>query len=129
MARTLVTLAGCLYLLVLAACTTQPQEQPPASEQSMQIAWGTAIYQQECARCHDPGRVARELVAARLILHHNAHRLFEYNRQYMPLDKPGALRAQDYWDVTAYTLAREELLPSGVVLGRETAEQIDFTFR
>jgi mono/diheme cytochrome c family protein len=94
----------------------------------MQVTWGATIYRLECARCHEPGRVAPVLTQERLIRYNNAYALFEYNRQNMPLDKPGALPEQDYWDVTAYILANAQilLLSEQVVLGPEIAEQVNF---
>jgi hypothetical protein len=46
----------------------------------------------------------------------------------MPLDKPGALSAQDYWDVTAYVLANSRMLliPKQTALGPDTAKQVKF---
>jgi mono/diheme cytochrome c family protein len=100
-------------------------ETPPQGEK-MQVIWGETVYRLECARCHDPGRVARVLTEERLSQYRDAAALFDYTRKNMPLDKPGALPEQDYWDVTAYLLANAGMLPGRIGLGPATAEQVDF---
>lgn len=110
---------------LLATCSA-PAATPAGRD--LQTAWGGAVYRTECARCHDPGRGAPELTAERLVRHGNAANLFEYNRQWMPLNEPGALPERDYWDVTAYILAEAGMLnlPPQTVLGPETAERVNF---
>ncbi len=113
------------FSLLLSACQAQ---EPPRHRVEMQLAWGATVYRLECARCHDRGRSAPVLRAENLIPHRNAHHLFEFNRELMPLDNPGGLPDPYYWDVTAYILAAEGMLDlSGEkVLGPETAEAVDF---
>jgi cytochrome c len=103
--------------------------QPPTPGDPLQVTWGATIYRLECARCHNPGRSGPVLTEARLVRYPNAEELFVYIRQNMPLDKPGALPEQDYWDVTAYLLAMNGLLavPEQAVLNADSAHQVDFT--
>jgi mono/diheme cytochrome c family protein len=114
-----------LLLFILTAC----QQVPPAEQPlEMQLAWGETIYRLECARCHDQDRSAPELRSENMLSYRDAQALYEFNRRYMPLDKPGALRDVDYWDVTAYILAEEGLLllPDEFALGPDTAEAVNF---
>jgi len=43
----------------------------------------------------------------------------------MPYDAPGSLDEQTYWDILAFLLAENGMLPEGVVLGPETAPQVE----
>jgi mono/diheme cytochrome c family protein len=113
-------LFGCL----LVACSAA---EPSHQGEQMQVTWGATVYRQECARCHAPGRVAPVLTEERLVRYEDAPNLFAYTQKNMPLDKPGALPEQDYWDVTAYILANAHMLPGRIILGPGTAEQVDFT--
>jgi mono/diheme cytochrome c family protein len=113
-----------LGVWLLIACQA-PVPQPPTNAQALQLAWGEAVFQWQCARCHADDRVV-PLTPERLVLHHDALRLAAYNAQYMPLDSPSSLPEQDYWDVTAYTLAVHGLLPADLVLGPDTAELVNF---
>jgi mono/diheme cytochrome c family protein len=112
-------------LWFLAACQNVPPAEQPLEQQ---LAWGATVYRLECARCHDPERSAPELTAQNMLTYGNAHSLYEFNRMYMPLDKPSALREVDYWDVTAYILAEEGLLllANETMLGPENAEAVNF---
>lgn len=107
---------------LLAACSTPPA--PPGD--AMQVAWGATVYRLECARCHNPDRVAAPLTEERLARYRDAATLFAYIQETMPLDKPGALPEQDYWDVTAYLLANAQMLPGQLTLGPGSAGRVDF---
>jgi hypothetical protein len=43
----------------------------------------------------------------------------------MPLDAPGSLSEDQYWDVTAYTMDQAGVLPADVILGSDTAGGIN----
>lgn len=118
---------GCALLLsgwLLVAC----QSPPPPPGDAMQLTWGGTIYRLQCARCHEPGRVAPVLTEERLLRYGDAEQLYAYIHENMPLDKPSALPDQDYWDVTAYVLANADLLfvPRQKALGPDIAAQVDF---
>jgi mono/diheme cytochrome c family protein len=115
---------GAVLLLLLAACSPQPRQ---LSDLEQQTAWGQAIYRWECARCHEEDRIA-PLFAERLITYRSAQNLYEFNRTYMPLDKPGALPETDYWAVTAYLLEAYGMLHLDEMeeLGPDNAEEVIF---
>lgn len=121
----LLWVSGLLAWLLVACSATQP---PPPGD-SMQVDWGATVYRLECARCHEPGRVAPVLTQEHLVRYHDAQQLFAYIRKAMPLDKPGALPEQDYWDVTAYVLKQANLLliSPQTALTPATAGQVNFT--
>lgn len=119
----------CVFMMLslgwlLVAC----QSAPPPPGDPMQVTWGATVYRLQCARCHAPGHVAPVLTAERLIRYGNAHDLYAYIEQTMPLDKPSALPEQDYWDVTAYILANADMLlvPTLKPLGPDIADQVSF---
>lgn len=115
-----------LALLVgglIAGCGTPP---PPEPGEHGQVAWGATIYRLECAHCHNPNRTGPTLTAEQLADYGSAEALYTYIRQTMPLDKPGALPNQDYWDVTAFLLANQGMLPGEIHLTPANAEQVQF---
>jgi mono/diheme cytochrome c family protein len=120
-----------LWLVVLAlagllavACRSP---EPILRQPDVQAGWGAAVYQIECARCHDPQRVV-PLTVERLVPYRNAENLYAYISETMPLDKPGALPDYDYWAVTAYLMHASAVeLPADAVLGPDTAAQVGFT--
>lgn len=104
---------------------------PPALEvaddltpQQQQVERGAAVYQAECAHCHDPGGTAPDLDAPTLAVYETARGLIDYTRTTMPPAAPGSLTDEQYWDVTAYMLAAAERLPEGPVVGPDTADDI-----
>jgi mono/diheme cytochrome c family protein len=122
--RCWLVLVGLVGLLVTGCRSTPPLLEPG----EMQAGWGEAVYQMECARCHNPSRVA-PLTPAQIITYRNAENLFHYISETMPLDKPGALLAYDYWAVTAYLMTATNVsMPKELVLGPETAAEVGFTF-
>jgi mono/diheme cytochrome c family protein len=108
---------------LLVGCSTPP---PPEAGERGQVAWGATIYRLECSHCHNPGRSGPTLTAQQLADYGNAQALYEYVRTEMPLDKPGALPNQDYWDVTAFLLANQWMLPGEIRLTPGNAEEVRF---
>lgn len=91
---------------------------------TQQAAWGRAVYQTNCARCHATGRSVDTLSRENLLGGWNdAAALERFIRRSMPLDRPGWLPASDYWAVTTYLLERSELLTlrPDFLLGPKTA--------
>lgn len=97
-------------------------QQPPDPRIS-QLQRGIAVFELECARCHDFNRVRTsiDMLATRigpkeLAWHGTTESLFRYVSDYMPFDTPGSLEESDYLDVLAFLLYRAELLPADFVL-------------
>ena len=100
----------------------------PAS-QADQIAAGREVYTAECAQCHGAngeGGSGPLLIGGnkRIATYQTTERLYDYVSSTMPFDEPGSLTADQYWNVIAYLLDANELLPPDTVLGPET-EPID----
>lgn len=86
-----------------------------------QVGAGAAVYEAECAECHDQG-VGPALDAATLQgSFANAQELHDYTAQNMPLDAPGSLTDEQYWNVTAYLVDDIGALPDDTTLDANTA--------
>lgn len=95
-----------------------------------QVNRGRALYQTHCGECHGPqGQGTSEapaLIASPHPLkgHKTAQALFDYVSKEMPGNAPGSLAPQVYWDILAYLLDANRLLPTDTNLGPENASTI-----
>lgn len=91
---------------------------------------GKELFGMHCARCHgDQGQGTSE--GPRIIGSPNglasymtAKGLFDFASTEMPADARGSLMPQVYWDVLAFVLESNRLLPPDVTLGPENAANI-----
>lgn len=93
--------------------------------QADQIAAGREVYTAECAQCHGAngeGGTGPLLVGGnkRIASYESTERLYDYVSRTMPFDEPGSLTPEQYWNVIAYLLDANELLPADTVLGPDT---------
>lgn len=95
--------------------------QPVPAEQ---VAAGEQVFAARCASCHVAGGAGPVLDAAALVQYGTALELFAYTRRTMPPAAPGSLPEEQYWAVTAYMLANEDLLPADTLVGPATAREI-----
>jgi polar amino acid transport system substrate-binding protein len=94
-----------------------------------QTALGRAVYLAHCAKCHGAngeGATGRTLVAPwdPLAGYRTADQLYDFVSRIMPFDDPGRLKAQEYWDVIAFLLNANGVLPSGAHVGPDNAGSI-----
>lgn len=89
-----------------------------------QIANGEQVFAARCASCHVAGGAGPVLNRAALAKYDTALDLFAYTQRTMPPGAPGSLSEAQYWAVTAYMLAAEELLPADTLLGPATAGEV-----
>ncbi len=82
-----------------------------------------------CSKCH--GQQGQGDKGPRLIGSPNglsgyvtARGLFDFANTQMPFDNPGTLKEQEYWDVLAFILDANNLLPPDTILGPENAADI-----
>ena len=137
-----------LALLALAALLAIPAIPRPARAFSQeQVDKGRETYRLQCARCHGPDgqgvrNAYRDLTAPPLIgpgalpldphpyqklRHFQFHTMldvYEFASSVMPLDQPGSLYPQDYWNVMAYLLDANGEKPDGREMNQQTAAQI-----
>ena len=96
----------------------------PAS-QADQIAAGREVYTAECAQCHGAngeGGTGPLVIGGnkRIASYGSTERLYDYVSRTMPFDEPGSLTPEQYWNVIAYLLEENELLPPDTVLSADS---------
>lgn len=131
--------AGLFLVLALAAiqCASQTGSTPSAAPTQMesskaqvtQLERGEALFLANCARCHGQqgeGDIGPPLMGPTHGLrgYGTARGLFDYVSQTMPFDAAGSLPEQDYWDILAFILTGNEVLPEGTILGPDTADDV-----
>ena len=91
---------------------------------------GRTLYVSGCAKCH--GQQGQGDQAPRLIgtvtglpEYKTAQGLFDYVSSQMPNDTPGSLKAEEYWDILAYILDANKLLPPNTTLGPDNAANMN----
>jgi cytochrome c len=104
----------------------------PKRPQRDQVALGKAMFLARCAKCHGQsgeGKTGRALVASwdPLAGYRNADQLFAYVSRVMPYDNPGSLTEQEYWDVIAFLLDANQVLPRGTEVGKDNARTVKTT--
>lgn len=125
---------GSAALMLMLAAQDAPQEAEIEEDWSEQVIQGQELYTEYCAECHgigEPGerRTAPQIIREghRLADRGNAQRLYNYVSRTMPLDKPGELEEGQYWAVLAFVLEVSDLLPEGLELGPQNAEEVDLS--
>ncbi len=92
-----------------------------------QQASGQAAYGRSCERCHGASLedgFAAKLSRAALGKYGTALELYEFLRSAMPKGNAGSLPDQEYYDITAYLLAKQGQLTEGQVVGADSAAGI-----
>ncbi len=122
--------SGAMTLLAL-GLSEGAQGQDEEDARLEQVRYGEALYREHCAACHGVGEEGEVRTAAALVGEHNPLRvygnvqiLYNYVSLTMPFDKPGALEPEEYWAVLAFMLYAHGLLPEGLELSAENAEDV-----
>jgi hypothetical protein len=99
--------------------------QPARAFPPDQVARGEAVWNRVCAECHGPDSTDPD---APLLLRPDSLRRFpnaaaahKYISESMPNSEPGALPAEEYWDVLAFLLAHNGVGEGDAALGPDTA--------
>ena len=102
----------------------------PVIALSEQTDRGGMVFANVCAKCH--GQQGQGDQAPRLIGTPNGlaeyktvQGLFDYVSSQMPNDTPGSLKSEEYWDVLAYILDANKILPADTVLGPDNAANVN----
>jgi mono/diheme cytochrome c family protein len=111
-------------VILVAGCGGGSDDGSPSS-QADQVAAGREVYAASCAKCHgDKGQGGTGPVVIggnkRIASYQTTERLYDYVSRTMPFDAPGSLTKDQYWNVIAYLLDENQLLPEDTVLGPET---------
>lgn len=113
----LTALVGALVVAMTALAYTTGQAQA-----------GQQVYTSICIGCHGPnlqGVVGPALVGGAFqATWQNAAALFNYVSQNMPLNNPGSLSREQYWNVVAFLLQRNGIEPDEQPLNEETAQKV-----
>lgn len=125
-------------LLFVAVLSTRPvsglASPGPAAPDALvqataQVDRGKAVFANHCAKCHGAsgqgGDGPRVIGTPNgLAGYQTAQKLFEYTSAEMPLDTPGSLKPEEVWDVLAFILDGNRLLPPDTILGPDNAANI-----
>jgi mono/diheme cytochrome c family protein len=114
-----------LLALLLASVGCGGDDGATAQSQDEQVAAGRDVYAAECAKCHGEqgeGGTGPVLIGGsrRIASYGDTDRLYDYVSRTMPFDDAGSLSEEQYWEVIAYLLDANELLPAEVVLGPDS---------
>jgi mono/diheme cytochrome c family protein len=121
-----------ILALALVETGCGPRTQLTLKPHRDQVALGRAVYLVHCAKCHGgngEGAIGRTLVAPwdPLAGYRTADELYVFVSRVMPFDDPGSLKAQEYWDVIAFLLNANGVLPRGTQVTPDNAGGIKTT--
>lgn len=137
------TLLATLAVVALAGCAGAEDASDPAAPDASaaslppsdalsgdQLVRGAEFYAASCASCHGAegeGEIGPALIGERYAFRSRgtAQGLYDYVSHAMPLDAPGSLPEQEYWDILAWVLDENGLLPEGTELGPENAADVN----
>ena len=102
------------------------------------IKTGLLIYQSKCASCHGHGdKASLELPGGPLFLDHPTEKtktigtywpyattIFDYVRRAMPYNAPGSLSNQEVYDLTAFLLFANKVIPENAVINQQSLPKI-----
>jgi mono/diheme cytochrome c family protein len=128
MRKTSILFLAILLAVVVSGCaapTPGTATNPgPTSALTEQVKAGASIYRSQCASCHDPSLSGPVLDAKLLSTYKNAKVFFDYVSKTMP--RSGLLKAEEYWNVSAYIFHNASKLPKDTVVSANNAETITF---
>lgn len=114
--------AACAGAVLLSGCGGGNGDDAAPASQPEQVTAGQAVYAASCANCHGPqgeGGTGPLVIGGskRIASYGDTDRLYDYVSRTMPFDEPGSLTQDEYWQVIAFLLKENDLLPEEIVLG------------
>jgi mono/diheme cytochrome c family protein len=112
------------------ATQTVPVQGTASALAAQQVAAGQQAYTQYCAQCHGAnleGLSGPPLTQTFVASFGQASGLVDYISRQMPLNAPGSLTQEQYYDILAYILDQDGLLPAGTVLTPQNVGSINLT--
>jgi mono/diheme cytochrome c family protein len=109
------------------ASPTAPSQGTAPAGTAQQVAAGQQVYTDQCALCHGAnlqGVSGPALTQPSIAPLGDAGQLIDYVSRQMPLTAPGSLSQQQYYDVVAFILDKDGLLPAGTVLSPQNASTL-----
>jgi mono/diheme cytochrome c family protein len=114
----------------VAAAATTPAATGAQGTSEQQVAAGQKVYTTDCESCHGAslkGVTGPPLTQSTIARFGTAKQLVDFTSQLMPQNTPGSLSQAQYYDVTAFVLDKDGLLPAGETLTPENAANIKLT--
>lgn len=114
-----------------AAPTTSAAPAAPGKTLDEQVAAGEKVYGERCASCHgakgEGKKKAPALIGPKALDdYHNGKEAFHYIKDMMPPTAPGSLTDDEYWNVTAYLIKKNDL-KIDATLTPATAESVKWS--
>jgi len=102
------------------------------------IQSGKLVYQAKCIACHGNGQPTENpLLGEALFVNHLTEKtktigtywpyattIFDYVRRAMPYNAPGSLSNQEVYDLTAYLLYANKIIPANAVINQQTLQKV-----
>jgi len=102
------------------------------------IQSGKLVYQAKCIACHGNGEPTENpLLGEALFVNHLTEKtktigtywpyattIFDYVRRAMPYNAPGSLSNQEVYDLTAYLLYANKIIPANAVINQQTLQKV-----
>jgi mono/diheme cytochrome c family protein len=110
------------------AASTNSQSAAGTTPVSTQVAAGHEEYDDNCSSCHGmqlQGISGPALNRSNILKYGTADQLESFIASNMPLGAAGSLTQNEYYEITAYILDQDSLLPPGVTLSSQTAGSIN----
>jgi mono/diheme cytochrome c family protein len=114
----------------VAAAATTPAATGAQGTSEQQVAAGQKVYTTDCESCHGAsleGVTGPPLTQSTISRFGDAQQFENFIAQLMPLNAPGSLSQQQYYDVTAFILNKDGLLPAGETLTPDNVANIKLT--
>jgi len=108
----------------------------PAGSGNIQL--GKLVYQEKCIACHGNGEPTENpLLGEALFVNHPTEKtktigtywpyattIFDYVRRAMPYNAPGSLSNKEVYDLTAYLLYANKIIPANAVINQQTLPEV-----
>jgi mono/diheme cytochrome c family protein len=130
MAGSPTSMGGPSAAMTMAPGAATPAQGTVSAGATQQVAAGQQGYSQSCAVCHGAdlqGGTGPSLGPQYVALLGNAGQLVDFTARQMPLTAPGSLTQQQYYDIVAFILDKDGLLPAGTTLTTQNASTIQLT--
>jgi len=118
-------------LFACAGSSTGPKAPAAGGTLDGQVETGAKEFSQHCATCHGDqgqgGDKAPALVGPKALDDYkNAKQALTYVKERMPPDKPGSLSDEDYWNIVAFLVKKNDL-PITAPLTPANAESVTWS--
>lgn len=110
------------------AASTAAQTAAETAPVSTQVTAGHEVYDDNCSSCHGvqlQGISGPALTRSKILKYETADQFESFISSMMPLGAAGSLTQDQYYEVAAYILDQDSLLPQGVTLSSQTAGSIN----